>query len=166
MTSTACVQEINSQIVLSGSSNQLIFGKPESGFYTQLSAAAPAANRTVSIVDGLGSTNVVLSGQGAVTQLTSITTAVTLNNPSGVITTVSSTLAAVTATSFTLTNSFITANSIVVASIANYAGTYITNGIPIINISSIAAGSCSIELVNVHASNSLSGVLKITFLVC
>jgi hypothetical protein len=166
MSSTSAIQEIPSQLILSGSSSQLVFGKPESGFYTQLSSAAPAANRTISIVDGLGSTNVVLSGQGAVTQLTSITTAVTLNNPSGVITTVSSTLAGVTATSFTLTNSFITASSIVVASIANYGGTYVTNGIPIVNISGITAGSCSIELVNVHASNSLSGILKITFLVC
>jgi hypothetical protein len=166
MSSTAAIQEIPSQLILSGPSSQLVFGKPESGNYTQLSAAAPAANRTISIVDGLGSTNVVLSGQGAVTQLTSITTGVTLNNPSGVITTVSSTLGALSATAFTLTNSFITASSIVLASIANYSAIYSTGGTPLVNVSGISAGSCTIEFLNVHTGSSLAGVVKISFLVC
>ena len=48
-----------------------------------------------------------LLGRGTVTQATSITTAVTLNKRSGIVTTVSSTLAANAEAEFTVNNSFV-----------------------------------------------------------
>ena len=102
---------------------------------------------------------------GAVTQITSITTAVVLNNVAGVITTVSSTLAAVTTLVFTVTNSTVLASSAVVASVAGYSGTYTTDGLPVINVEAIAAGSFVIRLMNVHATAALDGILDISFYV-
>src|SRR5882724_10538348 len=97
------------------------------------------------------------------TQGTSISTGVTLNAQSGVITTVSSTLAAVTTTGFTVTNSAVGANSVVIVNLVNYSGTYATNGFPVVTVDTIAAGSFVIKISNVHAANALSGVLKIGF---
>lgn len=100
-----------------------------------------------------------------VTQATSITTGVTANGSAGIITTVSSTLAADATAEFTVTNSAVAATSVVLVSIADYAGTYGTNGIPVVNVDSIAAGSFKVDLSNVHSTNALSGVVKISYLV-
>ena len=130
-----------------------------------LAATQTLANKTltapaISAPVVSGSVNL---GQGTVTQATSITTGVTVNAASGVITTVSSTLGALTATSFTVTNSAVVAGSAVVASVENYGGTYVTNGIPIVNVQTVGAGSFIVEIVNVHPTNPLAGVLKIAF---
>ena len=119
-----------------------------------------ALSATLASITTTGAVNL---GRGTVTQATSITTGVTVNAASGVITTVSSTLGALTATSFTVTNSAVVAGSAVVASVENYGGTYVTNGIPIVNVSTVGAGSFVVEIVNVHPTNALAGVLKIAF---
>lgn len=98
-----------------------------------------------------------------VTQITSITTGVTINANAGVVTTVSATTAAVSKSTFTVTNSAVEAGSVVTASIEDYAGTYATNGIPVVNINNVVAGAFDVNLVNVHASNALAGVVKIAF---
>jgi hypothetical protein len=99
----------------------------------------------------------------AVTQTGTITTGVTVNADAGLITTVSSTLAGVTAATFTVTDSRVEAGSVIVAKVNNYSGTYVTNGIPIVNINNVVAGAFDLTIVNVHASNALAGVLKIGF---
>ena len=99
----------------------------------------------------------------AVTQITTITTGVTVNADTGVITTVSSTLAALTATTFTVTNSRVEANSAVVASIENYSGTYVTNGLPRVTVNNVVAGAFDIVICNDHPTAALAGVLKIAF---
>jgi len=43
----------------------------------------------------------------------------------------------------------------------SYSGTFFTNGIPNISVSNIIAGSYTLRLCNLHATNSLSGVLKL-----
>lgn len=100
-----------------------------------------------------------------VSQATNLTTAVTLNANCGQITTQSATTGAVTTQSFTLNNTYIKANSTPVVSLISYAGTYQTNGTPLITVDTVAAGSCVIRVSNVHASNALSGVLIIGFFV-
>src|SRR5438874_13819648 len=65
--------------------------------------------------------NVYINTQ-AVTQITSITTGVTINGTSGVITTVSAATAVRSKSTFTVTNSRVLAGSAVVACIDNYAG--------------------------------------------
>lgn len=101
--------------------------------------------------DGISATDPLLSigyatgAGGAVTQITSITTGVTLNKVAGQITTVSMTLAAGVDASFTLTNSTIAAGDTIVINTKSYGGT--ADGIPIFKIQSVAAGSC---IINVH----------------
>lgn len=116
--------------------------------------------------DQLNPNSVVIAQKAAVTQATSITTGVTANACAGVITTVSSTLAAAASTAFTLTNSYITASSVVIAVIQGYSGTWATNGAPQVAVGSVTDGSCSVVLTNNAPSNALSGTLKIGFLVC
>lgn len=109
----------------------------------------------------------VVQAQGpttrAVTQLSSITTGVTINSNSGVITTVSATTAGAAKSTFTVTNSSVEADSVVIVGVQNYAGTYTTNGLPVVTVNNVAAGSFDVNIINAHASNALSGVLKIGF---
>jgi len=104
-------------------------------------------------------------GKQAVTQGTSITTGVTINGSAGVITTVTATTAAVDTSTFAVTNSVVLPSSVVLATITDYSVDYFTNGNPVIDIDTIAAGSFNINIRNLHATNPLNGVLQISFLV-
>lgn len=103
----------------------------------------------------------VVQGQAAVTQATSITTGVTCNAYSGVITTVSQTVAGGAEAEFTVTNSQVAATDIVVACIK----THTSAGDFIVGVSAVAAGSFKLRLTNLHASTAGNNVLVINFLV-
>jgi hypothetical protein len=104
-------------------------------------------------------------GQATVTQLTSITTGVTCNGNSGVVTTVALTTSANTlAGTFTVNNSAVTSTSVIVAHIQNYSGTYLTNGMPFVAVNNVTSGSFDIVVMNT-GSSSLNGILKISFIV-
>ena len=103
-------------------------------------------------------------GTSTVTQITSSTTAVTLNAQSGKITTFASTLAGVTSLVFTVNNTNILTTSSVIASLQNYSGTWVTNGIPLVAVENILAGSFDVRITNVHATNALAGTMIIGFL--
>jgi len=102
-------------------------------------------------------------GQAAVTQITSLTTGVTLDAPAGVITTFNATTAAASVSSFVVSSKAVTANQVVIPSILNYSGTYFTNGVPYVTITGVSAGSFTVNVINTHATNALAGVLKIGF---
>lgn len=97
--------------------------------------------------------------KGTVTQTTNITTSVTLNKAAGVITTVSSTLAANTSATFTVNNSVVKADSVVLGNVVNYGGT----GSVTAHVHSVAAGSFSVVLRNVHDSAALNAAVKFAF---
>jgi hypothetical protein len=101
-------------------------------------------------------------GKSSVTQLTSITTGVTLNASAGVITTVSSTLAADTSATFTITNSNVQASSLVLANVVNYSG---TQGAPVLRVQNVTGGAFSVVLRNVDDTDALNGIMKIAFIV-
>ena len=97
-----------------------------------------------------------------VTQGTSITTGVTVNALNGIITTVSTTLAAATTTNFTVTNSDVLATSKILVSLEyDEAAT----GIPVVRVSDIVAGSFKVVLANASAAAALNNVVKIHFLI-
>ena len=100
-----------------------------------------------------------LSGTGTITQATNKATGVTLNSPSGQITLNGAALAADTTVSFTLTNSSITANDVLILNhlSAGTAGSYLLNA-------QAAAGSASINIRNITAG-SLSEAIVICFAV-
>lgn len=99
---------------------------------------------------------------GYVEQLTSLSTPVALNAPSGRITTVSTTLAALTSTTFVLTNSYIKNDSIITIS-CYYNGTLVTEGIPVIHISPSTPGAVNVYITNVHPTNALNNAVDIAF---
>ena len=100
-----------------------------------------------------------LSGTGTITQATNKATGVTLNSPSGQITLNGAALAADTTVSFTLTNSSITANDVLILNhlSAGTAGSYLLNA-------QAAAGSASINVRNITAG-SLGEAIVIGFAV-
>ena len=99
------------------------------------------------------------AAQGAVTQATSKSTAVTLNKPAGVITMNNASLATATNATFTLNNSFISANDTVILTIA---GGQATPGSYNVFANALAAGSVSISLRNI-SGGSLSEAVVINF---
>lgn len=95
---------------------------------------------------------------GTVTQATSKATGVTLNKPSGQVTTAGDALAANSAVSFTLTNNKIAANDIPKVVIKSGA----TAGAYVVQVDAVAAGSCRISIRNMTAG-SLSETLVLQF---
>ncbi len=99
------------------------------------------------------------AAQGTVTQLTSKSTAVTLNKPAGVITMNNAALNTATNATFTLNNSFISANDTVILTIA---GGQATPGSYNVFANALSAGSVSITLRNI-SGGSLSEAVVINF---
>jgi hypothetical protein len=97
--------------------------------------------------------------QTAVTQATSITTGVTCNALTGVITTVSQTVAAGAEAEFTVTNSEVAATDVPVVAIK----THTSAGDFIAAVSAVSDGSFKIRLTNLHASTAGNNVLVINF---
>jgi hypothetical protein len=103
--------------------------------------------------------------KSTVTQGTSITTGVTINSPSGVITTVALTTAANAAEApFTVSNTYVKSDSIVLANIVDYDPTTSTNDLPLVYIDDIANGSFKVIVGN-GGSGVLDAAVKIAFVV-
>ena len=96
--------------------------------------------------------------QGTVTQATSKSTGVTLNKSAGQITMNNASLATVTNVTFTLTNSLISANDIVILNVGSGA----TAGAYNCWVSGLNAGAASITLRNI-SGGSLSEAVVINF---
>ncbi len=99
---------------------------------------------------------------GTVTQVTSITTGVTLNTLSGQITTVSAGLATGVDATFTVTNSKVVATDVVICSTGSYAGT--ADGIPVCQIEQVGAGSFDVNIRNTGAA-TLDAVIVLNYVV-
>lgn len=105
--------------------------------------------------------NFLGKARGTVTQLTSITTGVTVNAKTGVITTVSSTLAAGSNAAFTVTNSEVEEGSVIMLTVDDSA----TAGLAKLNVESVADGSFDVNVTNIHGSNAFNNVIKVHFVV-
>jgi hypothetical protein len=110
-------------------------------------------------ITGTGKQGYATGSGGAVVQITSKATGVTLNTPNGQITMVNSALAGTTIVSFTLTNSVIEAGDIIVMNhiSGGTLGAYAFNA-------STAAGSASINVSNL-TTGSLSDAIVLRFAV-
>ena len=99
------------------------------------------------------------AAQGTVTQATSKSTAVTLNKPAGVITMNNASLATATNATFTMNNSFISANDTVILTIS---GGQATPGSYNVFANSLTAGAGSITLRNI-SGGPLSEAIVVNF---
>lgn len=98
------------------------------------------------------------AAQGTVTQATSKSTAVTLNKSAGQITMNNASLGATTNVTFTLNNSYISANDIVVLNVSSGA----TSGAYNCWVSGLSAGAATITVRNITAG-ALSEAVVINF---
>jgi hypothetical protein len=161
----------------SASSKTLVVGDTLtiSGTYGGTGSISGYSNPTTYYVIATnGSTTFTLSaslGGGAITTtagtpsgltytVNSKTYGVTLNKPSGQITTTAAALGAAAETSFTLTNSTIAATDVVYVCIASGA----TAGAYNVQVDAVAAGSCQISISNLSAG-TLSQSLVLNFVV-
>lgn len=94
--------------------------------------------------------------KGVVAQSGSISSAVTLNQPAGEITTVSTTLSTGTLYSFTFNNNYIKADSVIMVSVNDTTG----SGMLVAQVDGIVAGSCTIGLGAIVAN---TGTVTIAF---
>jgi hypothetical protein len=97
---------------------------------------------------------------GTVTQLTSKSTSVTLDRPSGRITLHAASLSAATSVSFLLLNTSISLTDIVIVNISNGA----TENAYTINVTEVATGICRIQLRN-ESAGALAEAIDINFAV-
>jgi len=95
-----------------------------------------------------------------VTQLTSITTAVTVNAHNGTITTFTNTTGTNASISFTVNNSKVTTASKILLTVDST-----TTGMPILVTNTIANGSFVIKIINASAATALNSTLKISYLI-
>lgn len=103
----------------------------------------------------------IISEQTAVTQGTSVSTAVTCDAYSGVITTFAQSAAAAGEAQFTVNNAKVKATDVVGVCIKTHtsAGTFIPA------VTAVADGSFQITLTNLHAATAGNGVLILNFAV-
>ena len=101
-----------------------------------------------------------ISDKGSVTQLTSSTTAVTLNSKVGTITTVSQTLAAGGGVTFQFNNSYIGLSGNTVMLSCYYDG---TGGVPLAVSSNETLGSMDIVIHNVDDVSTMDAPVRVHF---
>lgn len=116
----------------------------------------------LAVVDsiGYGASAGVTGVGGAVTQITTSATGVTINKPCGQITTVALTTAAAAEETFIVTNSSVAATDVVVVS-TTYAGA----GLPMLGVTAVGAGVFTINITNLAAVAALNAVMVINFAV-
>lgn len=106
-------------------------------------------------------TSAITLDTDAVTQLTSITTGVTVTKRTGTITTVSSTLAAGASAEFVVTATGLTATTARIFTNVLYTG----NGTPVVTISAKGANSFTIKIYNAAAAAAFNNVLTIDYFI-
>ncbi len=135
-----------------------------------LNEVIDASNTVQSNIDDVNDaldvvTDALIGTPGEVTQLTSITTGVTLNAKAGKIR-LAANISGLTTNTFTLTNNKITSSSVILLTIesSSPAADILDNVVYL--VSSIANGSCSITVRSSNAGTApTEGTIKINFLV-
>lgn len=129
--------------------------------YTTFVAASAAIAAAIAEGDGVSG---VVSDKGTVSQSTSVTTAVTLNNSNGIISTFAQTAAADAQVTFTVNNSKVLATSNPILSVIYPAA---NTGSPVARVGAVSAGSFTVVITNNGSAvlNGANGTLKIGFLV-
>lgn len=123
-------------------------------------SGAVSVASSVKSTSATGGVGYATGAGGAVTQITSASTGVTLNKACGQITTVALTTAAAAEERFTVTNSAVAATDVVVV-----GTTYNGAGTALLSVQKIAAGAFDIVISNAHATAAFDAVMVINFAV-
>jgi len=135
---TIATQNANNVAITGGSISGVSFSGTFTGI-TSITSLSFKATEDIGFTAGNG---------GTVTQLTSRTTGVTLNAPSGQITLVAGSISGLSSQEFTLTNSFIAATDVVLVTF----GSGLTSAQYDVTVTETSAGSCKISVHNVNNS--------------
>ena len=158
---TLWYSSVNSVVNVSNATGTLPVARGGSGQTTTCASLTVANSFTGSgavLIAGSGNLGFATGSGGAVTQITSKATGVTLNKSNGQITMNNAALAAGATVSFALTNSFITANDIVLA----YYGSGGTASSYRVETQNPGAGAVNIRVTNI-SGGSLSEPVVIIF---
>lgn len=113
--------------------------------------------------DVLEGQKLLLIPKGNMTQTTSITTAVTVNETQGAITTVTPSISAGTTVSFTVNNNTMLYNTLVfLTPIYPLTGT----GIPVVMLASSNENGFVVSIANAHPSAPVNTAITINFFTC
>lgn len=107
-----------------------------------------------------GSLGFATGAGGAVTQITSSATGVTINKPTGQISTVALTTAAAGHERFTVTNSQVAATDTI-----DLSTTYAGAGTPLLSVAKVVGGAFDIIIYNADASAALNALMVLNFTV-
>lgn len=154
---TAGTAAASKAVVLDGSKGVSTITSATITTLTSTTVAASGAVTSSGPTAGLG---YATGAGGAVTQITSASTGVTLSKVTGQITTVALTTAAAAEEVFTVTNTTVAATDVVVLT-TTYAGA----GTPLVFCKKVAAGSFDISITNLHAASALDALMVINFAV-
>lgn len=148
---TIATQDANSIAITGGSISGVSFSGTFTGI-TSITSLSFKATEDIGFTTGNG---------GTVTQITSRTTGVTLNAPTGQITLVAASIPGLDSQEFTLTNSYIAATDIVLVTFASG----LTADHYDVTVTATAAGSCKISIHNVNNSATPTDTPVINFAV-
>lgn len=148
---TLAAQDADDVSITGGSIQDVSF----TGSFTGITAIT---SQSIKVTNDIGFT---AGAGGTVTQLTSKTTDVTLNKPSGRITMAATQLSRNTGATFTLNNSFIAATDLVIVNIVSGA----TLSAYTATVDAVAAGSCAIHLHNHSTGVDYSDAVVLNFVV-
>lgn len=128
---------------------------------TGVTATTGNVTATAGNVVGVG---LQYSTKTAYSQLTNSTTAVPITSNAGTITTQSMTTATTATTTFAITGANILASSQIMLTLVSYSGTPLTNGVPVLTVSGVGAGTANINVTN-YGANALSGTLVFNYMI-
>lgn len=144
------------------SSARDLWRSPAWNFQAKTDAAYDLLHNVVQTGNIITEGDIDLRDGGTVTQVTSITTGVTLNTHSGQITTVTApSIAAGAEATFTVTNNRVSSTDTVIVNVA----TQFTDGFVIAFVSAVANGSFDITLSNLAGVGVTAGTAVINFAV-
>lgn len=158
---SVCVSNKFTGESIGGSKNFVLWSKFGDSTGTAYANVAAFKTAIASIVAKTDNLDGIASDKGVITQATNVTTAVVLNTKSGVITTQAQTLAADAQNTFTVTNSKVAADSVVLLS-SIYPSA--SAGSPVVRVGAISAGSFTVVVTNAGTA-ALNAALKIGFAV-
>lgn len=138
--------------------NEVTFTNAATGYDPQIAATGGDTNIDLQLT-AKGTGMVAVGDTGTAT---AVAGAATVSKQRGVVTSEALTTAAAAAYTLTLTNTKIAAGDVVVASVQN--GTN-SQGIPVVGEVTPGAGSATIKVYNLHASQAFNGTIKISFVV-
>lgn len=141
---------------------------PTTPQYSDPSQVLATINTLINQLNGVPAYAPVTSlGLGQACSASGVTpgTPVTCNGQRGILTTATMTTAALSSQSLLINSNTVNLNSLCVANLTNYSGTFSTAGIPIVYalVTSSVAGQIQLFIGNVSTANALSGVLTIGF---